>query len=613
MRFIFDCETNGLLDELSCIHSLVLKDIDSGRVLSYAPGQIEEGLKILMAADLIVGHNVIDFDIPAFKKVYPWFHISEAQVRDTLVLSYLLWPNLSDLDGSTKKQAWPSRPQVAKLKGSHSLKAWGHRLGYHKLDYDGGWAAWSPEMQYYCEIDVEVTERLWTLIESLNPSEMSVELEHQVKWIVCRQERYGVAFDSEASNALVRELMKRRAELEAELQDTFRPWVLEELFIPKVNNAKRGYVKGEPFIKKTTVVFNPNSRAHIADRLIALYGWKPREKTEGGGWKVDETVLASLPYPPAKALSEIMLIQKRLGMVAEGKQAWLNYVVKGRIHGRVLTNFAVSGRASHRSPNLAQVTSVKKGKDGKVLYLADGGYGYESRACFTASKGRVLVGADVSGLELRLLSHFMRDLAYTQEVISGDIHTTNMKAFGFYLRASAKTGIYALIYGAGDGKLGMIQEDDALAAGQPKPKGPASKRGKQIRANIMGNIPALGKLVDNVKKACKRGYLKGLDGRHLHIRSDHSALNVLIQSAGALICKRWLVEVDLMIKEKGWHNMVQQVLWVHDEAQFDCVPEIADEFAKECLLCIEKAQAFFNINVPLTGEAKVGANWAETH
>ena len=613
MRFIFDCETNGLLDELNCIHSLVLKNIDTGEKHSFSPGSIEQGVKMLMAADLIVGHNVIDFDVPAITKVYPWFSIAEDKVRDTLVLSYLLWPNLSDLDKSKKKQAWPSRPQEAKLTGSHSLKAWGHRLGFHKIDYTGGWSAWSAEMQYYCEIDVEVTDRLWKLIESLTPSEKSVELEHQVRWIVSRQERHGVMFNTEAANALVRELMKRRAVLEAELQDTFRPWTIEEVFIPKVNNAKRGYVKGEPFIKKTTVVFNPNSRDHIADRLIALYGWKPREKTEGGKWKVDETVLGALPYPPAKALSEIMLIQKRLGMVAEGKQAWFNFVKKGRIHGRVLTNFAVSGRASHRSPNLAQVTSVKKGKDGSVLLLDAGGYGYESRSCFMASPGRVLVGADVSGLELRLLAHFMRDEAYATEVVSGDIHTTNMKAFGFYLRASAKTGIYALIYGAGDGKLGLIQEEDAVAAKQPKPKGNTAARGKQIRANIMGNIPALGKLVKNVKKACQRGYLVGLDGRHLHIRSDHSALNVLIQSAGALICKRWLVEVDLMIKAKGWHNMVQQVLWVHDEAQFECEPHIADEFAKECLLCIEKAQHYFNINVPLTGEAKVGANWAETH
>jgi hypothetical protein len=569
-----------------------MMDIDTLETYSCTPDNIDVGVKLLMKADMIIGHNVIDFDIPAIKKVYPWFDISETKVRDTLVMSYLLWPNLSDLDSSQKKQAWPSRPLEVRQKGSHSLKAWGHRLGYHKLDYTGGWAEWSPDMQYYCEVDVEVTERLWKLIESKEPSEKSVELEHQVRWAISRQERYGVRFDTDAANNLVRMLMKRRAELEAELQDAFPPWTIEEVFIPKVNNLKRGYEKGVPFIKKTTVVFNPNSRDHIADRLTALYGWKPTERTEGGKVKVDETVLEHLPYPPAKGLSELLLIQKRLGMVAEGKQSWFGSVKNGRIHGRVLTNFTVTGRASHRNPNLAQVPAVGSP------------YGKECRACFTASTGRKLVGVDVSGLELRMLAHFMAAYdggEYGRTVVEGDVHTDNMKAAGLQNRNQAKTFIYAFLYGAGPGKIGSIV-------------GGSAKDGNTLRNNFLKKTPALHKLLTAVKSvANRRGYLIGLDGRHLHIRSEHSALNVLLQSAGALICKRWVVEVDNMIKERGWSNKVNQVLFVHDECQFDCDPDIAEEFAQAAIECISKAQVYFNITVPLTGEAKIGANWADTH
>lgn len=591
MRLIWDIETNGLLDDVSAIHCMAMIDVDTKETFSYGPGQIEDGLRKVMSADMIIGHNIISYDIPVANKVYPWFSIEESKVRDTLILSYLLYPNLSDLDSSTKQQAWPSRPQEGKLKGSHSLKAWGHRLGYHKLDYTGGWSDWSAEMQVYCEIDVEVTERLWMLFESLNPSERSVELEHQVAWIIARQERHGVSFDTGAANALVRELMKRRAELEAELQDTFRPWIIEELFIPKVNNTKRGYVKGEPFIKEKVVVFNPNSRDHIADRLINVYGWKPREKTEGGKWKVDETVLESLPYPPAKALAEIMLIQKRLGMVAEGKQSWFGSEKNGRIHGRVLTNFTVTGRASHRNPNLAQVPKVGSP------------FGKECRSCFTASKGRVMVGVDVSGLELRMLAHFMAAYdggAYGKVILEGDVHTENMNAAGLSDRNQAKTFIYAFLYGAGVTKLGSIV-------------GRGADAGKSLRSRFLKKTPALDLLLTAVKKAAARGYLIGLDGRRLHIRSDHASLNVLLQSAGALICKRWMVEIDMEIKARRWETKVNQVLFVHDELQFDCDPDIAEEFSKAAVECIGRAQNYFNISIPLTGESKVGANWAETH
>jgi DNA polymerase I-like protein with 3'-5' exonuclease and polymerase domains len=364
---------------------------------------------------------------------------------------------------------------------------------------------------------------------------------------------------------------------------------VKEDFTPKKNNKKRGYVAGVPTFKSKTVVFNPGSRHHIANRLKAMYGWKPKEMTDKGQPKVDETVLEKLRYPEAKLLTEYLLVQKRLGMLAEGDNAWLKMVKpNGRIHGEVITNGAVTGRATHRNPNIAQVPAVK------ALY------GKECRTLFTVPKDRVLVGVDVSGLELRMLAFFMKDLEYAREVCDGDIHTVNQKAAGLATRDQAKTFIYAFCYGAGPEKIGSIA-------------GGGAKHGKELRKQFLERTPALNALILDVKRAAERGYLKGLDGRRLHIRSDHAALNTLLQSAGALVCKQWMVEVDRMLALKQWSHKVQQVAWIHDECQFECDPDIADEFGREAIDCIRKAGEFFKLSVPLTGEHKIGKNWAETH
>ena len=590
MRLVFDLESNGLLDELDRIHCLCLKDIDTEQTYSFAPSEVETGVKMLMDADLIIGHNVISFDIPAIKKVYPWFRIRKSRVRDTLVMSLLLYPDLSDRDYRlvASDESFPK-----KLIGKHRLEAWGHRLKCFKGDYDGGWSEWSQVMQDYCEQDVEVTDRLWKLIESKDVSPVATELEHQVKWVIAEQERCGFPFDEDLAMHLKKTLDKRRAELEAELQDAFPPWEQElGLFTPKVNNKSRGYVKGVPIMKKKTVVFNPGSRMHIESRLKAIHGWKPKEFTEDGRAKVDERVLSSLTYPEAKLLSEYLTVQKRIGQVADGANGWLKKVRDGRIYGQVITNGAVTGRATHRSPNVAQTPAV---------YVP---YGKECRSCWTSSKHRVLIGADVSGLELRMLANEMwrfDDGAYAKEVVDGDIHTANQTAAELPTRNDAKTFIYAFLYGAGDAKIGSIIGNGATA-------------GREIKKKFFEKVPALERLVKQVKaQAGDKGYLLGLDGRQLHIRSTHAALNTLLQSAGALVCKQWLVEGDKELRSRGWQDRCQQVAWIHDELQFDCDAMIAEDCGQLIVDCIAKAGQHFNVQVPLTGEYNIGANWAETH
>jgi DNA polymerase-1 len=593
MRLVFDLESNGLVDEADRIHCMVARDLDTNELHVYRPHQIEAGVRLLMMADVILGHNVINFDIPMIKKVYPWFHIDEDRVVDTLILSRLIWTNLSDRDGSLVE----AEKLESKLRGSHSLKAWGQRLGFHKGDYDGGWELFSEEMLEYNIRDVDVTERLWKLIEGKNYSERAIKLEHSVAWVIARQEQYGFKFDLDLSYKLIATLQKRHAELEAELQDTFPPFVQPDGYVePKrtVNYKdpmRASVTAGAPYNKIKIVVFNPGSRHHIADRLKRLYGWEPKEFTPDGSAKIDEDVLSKLPYPPAKILTEYLMIQKRLGQISDGKQGWLKHVKKGRIHGEMITNGAVTGRATHRSPNMGQVPSC------------GAPYGTQCRELFCVSKGKKLVGIDVSGLELRMLAHFMARYdngKYGEEVVNGDIHTANQKAAGLETRNQAKTFIYAFLYGAGAAKIGSIV-------------GAGSKHGQKLKDQFLKSVPALQQLISAVSKACGRGHLVGLDGRLLHVRSEHSALNTLLQSAGALICKQWLVEVDKEIALRGWRNRAQQVAWVHDEIQVEVDEDIADEFGKMAVECIHKVGEFFNIKVPLTGEYKVGNNWASTH
>lgn len=587
MRLVFDLEANGLYWQASLIHCLVAKDLDTGDLHKFGPDKVEQGLRLLMEADQVIGHNVIGYDIPVISKLYPWFSIPRERVTDTLILSRLLYTDLSDRDYQSKVAL------EGKLMGSHSLKAWGVRLGELKTDYTGGFETFTEEMLAYNVQDVVVTERLYDLLSKHEAySEKASVLEHQVAHIVALQERYGFMFDIKLAEELTARLQIRRGELEQQLQDTFKPWeeVIGE-FIPKVNNAKLGYKKGEPILKTKTVVFNPGSRHHIANRLKAFHNWVPKEFTPDGRPKVDEAVLSKLPYPEAKLLTEYLMVQKRLGMLAEGDNAWLKMVKGDRIHGEVITNGAVTGRATHRNPNIAQVPAV------------GAPYGRECRSLFRSPRNRVLVGIDVSGLELRMLAHFMAYYdggRYGEQVVDGDVHTANQEAAGLDTRNQAKTFIYAFLYGAGPEKLGSVV-------------GKGAKHGKVLKERFLQRTPALAKLIADVQRAAGRGFLVGLDGRRLHIRSSHAALNTLLQSGGGLICKQWMVEVDQMLTQLEAHDKVRQVAWVHDECQYECDPDFAEEFGKKAVECIAKAGEFFDIRIPLTGEYKIGRNWAETH
>jgi DNA polymerase I-like protein with 3'-5' exonuclease and polymerase domains len=604
-RYAFDIETDGLLDQLTTIHSLVIQDVDTGEMISASSENldIKDTLSTLMKADQIIGHNIIKFDIPAIQKVYPWFTVEESKVFDTLVMSRLIWPDLMDRDEKAIRLG-----KLAKhLRGSHGLEAWGQRLGEWKGDYSkemiakglDPWAAWNEDMQRYCEQDVAVTKKFLELIESKNTDPRAIELEHQIAHIIWEQEQTGFAFDEDAALALTRKLMEDKAAIEDALTGLFDPWwSYESTVTPKrtVNYKsveRHSTIAGAEYSKIKLNIFNPGSRAHIADRLMKVRGWKPTEFTANGQPKIDDEILQALPYPEAKKIAEYFVIQKRLGQVAEGNQAWLKKInpKTGRIHGTVVTNGAVTGRMTHNNPNVAQTPSV------------GAPYGAECRACWIVPRGKKLVGVDVAGLELRMLAHFMAPHdggKYGDTVVNGDIHTANQEAAGLPTRNMAKTFIYGFLYGAGNAKIGSIV-------------GKGSKHGGMLKKRFLEQTPALKKLTDGVSKKARSGEIRGLDGRILPIRHQHAALNTLLQSAGALVCKRWAVECRAERNSRGWQERVKFVANIHDEIQFEVDEEIAEEWAEVAVECIKRAGKYFRIRIPLDGDANIGSNWKETH
>lgn len=588
------------------VHCLGIYDIDSGAYLSFVGEDVQNAVKILQEADLIVGHNVTSFDIPALQKVYPWFK-PRGLVRDTLILTRLFWPHIKDRDFTLAA----ANKLPKKLIGRHSLEAWGHRIGTYKGDFRGPWNVWTQEMHDYMEQDVRVTVSLWDRclkeaavwgVPICDPAPQArkdcIALEHRVADIVSRVERHGFAFDEERAINLVATLTAHKLKLEEELQRAFPPVTVETVFVPKVNNRKLGYVKGEPFIKRVVIPFSPSSRQQIGERLREK-GWQPQAFGKDGNPTVDDDILQSLPFPEAKLLSEYFVVEKRLGQIAHGGEAWLRHSRGGRIHGRIQANGAHTGRMTHSNPNMAQVPGNHAP------------YGEECRACFRADPGMVLVGCDADALELRDLAGYMARYdggAYIETVLRGDkakgtdMHTINAKLIGCG-RDEAKVFFYALIYGAGDAKLGRVLGKDAQA-------------GKDARLRLMKGLPALKTLVELVQKRIEdRGYLVGLDGRRLFARAKNAALNTLLQSAGAVQMKRGLVILYDRLIERGWEwgKDFAIVGLIHDEWQATVRAELADDFGREAVSAIRAAGEFYSFQCPLDGQYKKGETWAETH
>ena len=550
-------------------------------------------------------------------------------VLDTLVLGRLIYSNIKDIDiGLMKAGRLPK-----KYYGSHSLKAYGYRMGELKGDYgeaEDAWDSFTPEMFDYNKQDVVVTLKLFEKLMAKDYPPEAIKLEHDIAWVMAKQERNGFCFDNEKAVALYSELVGKRSQLESELVSAFGSWkVYKGVKVYKRDNAKRGIKAGVEYPQYEEVTFNPKSGAHIA-KVLMDRGWEPTEFTPTGQPKTDEEALQSALFiPETKKILEYLLIDKRLSQLAEGDNAWLKLMKEDRdgvtrIHGSVNPNGAVTGRATHSYPNIAQVPS------------SHSEYGLECRVLFGPGKGWYQAGIDVAGLELRCFAEFLWPYdngAYAHTVLNGDIHTANQKAAGLPTRDNAKTFIYGFLYGAGDAKIGTIV-------------GGSATDGKRLKEKFLKATPAIKKLRDSLDKVLikhsewvgnkqhvkwnKRRHpdhpsldvshcLIGLDGRPVYVRSPHSALNTLLQSAGALICKAWVVETERMLREEeglkhGWDGDFALMAWVHDEIQVSCrTEEIANKVVEVAQNAMRNVQRKFGFKTQLDTEGKVGRNWGDCH
>lgn len=619
----FDIEANGLYQEVTKAHCMVIID-DEDNVTKYRPAEVEQGamrlLETIKAGQPICGHNSINYDLPTLEKLFPTFRVPYSLQHlcvDTLVLSRLIYGNIKDMDaGLMKVGKLPGR-----LYGSHSLKAWGYRLGELKGTYaednEDAWASFSEEMLSYNVQDVVVTKKLYEKLMTKNYPENITALEHAAQWLMSKQERNGFPFDKEAAERLEVTLRTRHAELDHQLRSIV-PRIPDKVFIPKRDNKTKGYKAGVPIQRYKD--FNPSSRQQIEWLLTQhfKYTCSNEDCFEGDRLKIDDETFKFIKSDPnasealhklAGTFSEYLMITKRLGQLVDGKWGWLKCIGKdGAIHGSVNPCGAVTGRATHSSPNVAQVPSI------------DSPYGHECRSLFTAPKGWLQVGVDACGLELRCLAHFMSPYdggAYADTVVNGDIHTVNQKAAGLDTRAHAKRFIYAYLYGAGDLLIGKLV-------------GGSEKEGKAVKRRFLKMTPALRDLKEAIKNTLvlkeergrilkwRRRYLKGLDGRPLHVRSFHSALNLLLQSAGALICKYWIVRTEERLINLGLKHGIDGdftfMAWVHDEFQAGVrTQEIAEIVVREAQAAMRDTQEHFKFKVQLDTEGKIGKNWNDCH
>ena len=596
---IFDIETDGLYDQATKTFCIVIYDVTRAETFAYGPDRIDAAIAHLATADVLIGHNIIFYDLPVLQKLHSF--VAKARIIDTLICTRIIWPKekLYDLD----IEQYPNVP--TKIRGNASLKAWGWRLADNKIDFKD-FSEYSEEMLTYCKQDVQVTLKLYKHIVKEKYPESALRLEHDFALAINKQIRAGVPFDVDACLDLVDNLRRKKVELEEQLKQIFPPIKHKTWFTPKVNNTARGYVKDIPFEKTIIEEFNPGSRKQIVERLKSKYGWEPEKTTEKGNPILDDEVIEKLPYSEAKPLAEYMLIKKRLGQIEDGNNAWLKLVNNntGRMHGDVITNGCITGRASHRHPNMGQVPAGYSP------------YGKECRALFHAPQGWDMIGIDAKALELRCLAGYLAywdQGEYAKLVINpeSDIHTINQKLFGVETRDIAKRLLYGMLYGCGAVKAGTIidpNEKDEIVL---------RNLGKTAINSFLKGVPALAELKTKIESyILTRQHLIGLDKRVLYCRSPFKGLNVLLQSAGAILMKQVVITIHKNIETnlslphgQEW----EQVLMVHDEVQLVCNPKYTEQIREQAMLAFPQAQEFFEFLCLIEGDSRVGSDWSATH
>lgn len=576
---VFDLESDGLLDTITQVWCIGIFDTKTEQYVAYYGASLAAGIERLRTAPIICGHNVIDYDIPAIGKLYPGWK-PEGKVVDTVILSRLLWPDIT---------------------GGHSLSAWGDRLKFPKGDHSD-WTQLSDEMLEYMQQDVMVTAKLYRACikrSKGNDWTFSSRIEHDFQSFLSEQRDNGWYFLRDAGERLLDTMTSRIDEIDASLNSSIPDlWVSDDpkLTVPIKKDGTpaarainwiykdcdvlpNNHDIGGDFTKLVRR-WNYGSRQQM-QTLLLRYGWKPTEYTEKGSPKLDEDSLKSVTDPIGGLLADRFVLVTRTAQLRN----WLDAVrPDSRIESKAIGQGTPTGRCRHQV-----IVNVPTGR---------APWGEEIRKLFACEQGTRLVGIDAAGLELRMLSHYMKDRQYQDILLNDDIHTYNQKLAGLPTRDDAKTFIYALLYGAGDAKIGQIING-----------GPQD--GARLRAKFMRGLPKYAQLVDWVKAEAAKGWVPGIDGRRVPVRSEHSALNSLLQSAGSITVKLWTLRTHQLVH----HNNlpVKFVGHFHDEIN----AEVSESSVKRYIAIATKSMKFaeqrLNITCPLDVTAKVGDNWYDVH
>lgn len=706
----------GKIAQADVMWCLGLLDINTGEKFYWGvdqgPDSLAHGLRFLSECDLSLFHNGITFDYPFMEKMFPWFK-RPAKAWDTLVIAKKVWPAETLVDRDFALIRTGRMP--GHLLKRHSLEAWGYRTGAHKVDYSGGFGAWRPAMASYLMTgDLDGPQAIWKRAQrrigwgpdvpdgTIKWPELVLEVEHEVARNIFEQQEWGIRLDMQKAIALSAELRNEQTRINKKLVETFGTW-----WAPQCDDVEKGITPGRnsrramtefpditvrrfsektgkelkpyvgppleefsvdaPYVPVVLTEFNPGSRDHLGQRLQAVFGWKPKAFGKDGKPTVDESTLAEIPdaVMPAETRQLILdyfVVAKTLGMLSKGSKAWINlsrqhgeiYGTVDRIHGKMDTVGAITGRGTHSDPNLSQVPSVQKEKvtleDGSKVERAlrglKGRYGYECKELFVADEGWELTDCDCSSLELIDLGHYLFRYdggAFSERVCDPDRdpHQEHADIAGGMLRADAKTTIYLKIYGGSAYKLSLaIEVDEAEIPtllgykGIPGLLKSLEKRfdadfvkklddrqvakiakARQIILKLETGIVGLQDLIKDVQNAARRGYLKAIDGSTIHVRKPHAALNSLLQSAGAITCKLWMVLVHRKMAERGYvkgRDWVQ-VLWVHDALTFTHKPGLGPVILEVCEEAVKEAGRILNLRGTYRTAGRTGRNWAEVH
>lgn len=627
MRLVFDIEANGLYEEATKIWCIIARDIDTGETYEWTRAErpsketsMESLLKVFDSSEELIGHNIINYDLPLIKKLTGWIPNEDTKITDTLVMSRLGNPDRRKPPGYTGKG------------GPHSLEAWGYRVGKAKPDHEE-WDVFSPAMLRRCREDVEINVITYNFLrQELSPVEkweLALEIESKIAKIMTDQEHYGILFDVEKAKEYIKFLSDKIDEIDREILPKL-PMTLERIGSVPINEPflkTGGYRKqtqdyldeaysdithsgliGGPFNRICFSPFNIGSTERVKDFLLDN-GWIPEtwnySKTTGERTSPKlEGDFQGIEGEIPRGVKERITWRHRRSQI----EGWLERVRSdGRLSAGANPNGTNTGRMKHHTVvNIPKANSDKK--TGELIWDTDkqkDTFGTQMRSLFIAPEGYRMVGHDASGLELRMLAHYMNDKEFIDQILTGDIHEYNQRAAGLPNRDAAKTFIYALIYGAGDKKLGSIIGGDSVD-------------GEEIRRKYYDSLPKLERLVNSVKRASSKGYLNGLDGRSVVMRTDDigrikrsSALNTLLQNAGSMVMKKSCIILWEDVVKAGLD--AKKVLDMHDEGQSEVLIEHVPEYSLLAETSIVRAGEFFNLNIPLAAEVKVGSNLAETH